>query len=165
MAPTPDLSFAEVGEILALLQRVEGADVVLEWGDLRIEVRRGAAPEVTAEPARQPAQQQPEQVAEHPTPAAPAEQPAEQPSGDVPEQWVALTAPMVGTFYRAAKPGDPPFVEVGQSVEKGATLGLIEVMKLFTELEAEVTGTVVRVDAEDASLVEFGQPLLWVDPA
>ncbi len=163
----PDLSFAEVSEILALLQRVEGADVVLEWGDLRIEVRRGAVADPAPEPEPQaeplaPSEPVPQPVQEPAQDAAPS---APAPADDVPEQWVALSAPMVGTFYRAPKPGDPPFAEVGQTVEKGATLGLIEVMKLFTELDAEVTGTVVRIDADDGALVEFGEPLLWVDPA
>jgi acetyl-CoA carboxylase biotin carboxyl carrier protein len=163
---TAELTFAEVGEIIALLQRVEGSDVVLEWGDLRIEVRRAShsAPRSTAAEPAEPvvAEQSTEQIAQ-PTPEPIPQTPPEE--SETPDHWVPLTAPMVGTFYRSPKPGEPPFAEVGDVVEKGSTVALIEVMKLFTELEAEVGGTVVRVDAADAALVDFGQNLLWVDPS
>jgi acetyl-CoA carboxylase biotin carboxyl carrier protein len=72
---------------------------------------------------------------------------------------------MVGTFYRAPSPGEPPFVEVGDAVRPGQTVGVLEVMKLFTELTSEVEGKVARVAAEDATLVESGQALVWIEPA
>lgn len=172
-----ELSFAEVGEILHLLQRVEGAEVTLEWGDLRVSVRRGTAPqsqsttgatevEAVAAPVTEPAI---DGSVEKPTPAGEAAPP--EPGGDrfadndVPAHWVAVRAPMVGTFYRAPKPGDPPFAEVGDVVGAGETVGLIEVMKLFTELTSEVSGKVARVGAEDATLVEYGEPLVWIEPS
>lgn len=83
----------------------------------------------------------------------------------VPANWVAVTAPNLGTFYRAPKPGAAPFVEEGQTVEAGRELCLIEVMKLFTSVKAEVAGTVRRVCVKDAQLVEFGQTLLYIERA
>ena len=84
---------------------------------------------------------------------------------DTPDHWMAISAPMVGTFYRSPKPGEPTFVDVGDVVAVGDTVGLVEVMKLFTELKTEVAGKVARVDADDTALVEFGQPLIWIEPA
>ena len=76
----------------------------------------------------------------------------------------AVRAPNLGTFYRAPKPGAPPYVAVGQKVEASTEVCLIEVMKLFTSVRAGVTGTVREVLAEDAQLVEFDQPLFLIEP-
>nr|WP_281413088.1 acetyl-CoA carboxylase [Marivibrio halodurans] len=75
-----------------------------------------------------------------------------------------MGAPMTGTFYRSPSPQDPPFVEEGQEVEAGASLGLIEVMKLFTTIEAPYAGRVVRVLAENAETVQADQPLFEIVP-
>lgn len=83
----------------------------------------------------------------------------------VPSHWVAVAAPNLGTFYRSPKPGSPPFVELGQMVEPQTELCLIEVMKLFTTLVAGVKGTVKRVCAQDAAMVEFGDILFYIEPA
>jgi acetyl-CoA carboxylase biotin carboxyl carrier protein len=170
------LSFTEVGEILRLLQAVEGTHVELEWGDLRLQVRRGGAEtdgqslaghgsddgvETTtrAAPVEQPT---PEARVEEPQPPAPSEVGQ---GSDVPAHWVAVSAPMAGTFYRSPKPDDPPYVDVGDVVSVGDTMAMVEVMKLFTELKAEAAGKVARVEVEDSQLVEFGQPLLWIEPS
>lgn len=106
--------------------------------------------------------------------ATPAEQPrpsdlrpaAQQPaaSGSIPEGAIVVSAPNLGTFYRSPKPGTPPFVEVGQRVAAGDELCLIEVMKLFTALRCEVTGTLAAALVEDGAMVEAGQPLFAVMP-
>lgn len=75
-----------------------------------------------------------------------------------------ITAPMVGTFYRAANPEAPPFVEEGDTIEPGQTVCIIEAMKLFNEIQSETRGRLVRVLAENGSPVEYGQPLFLVDP-
>ncbi len=77
---------------------------------------------------------------------------------------VSVSSPFVGTFYRAPKPGTPPFVEVGQTVRRGQTLCIVEAMKLMNELESEVDGTVVEILARDAQPVEYGQVLFRVRP-
>jgi len=94
--------------------------------------------------------------------AAAATSPAQQP---VPAHWVAVTAPNLGTFYRAAKPGAAPFVDVGQAVEPDTEVCLIEVMKLFTTLKAGTKGIVRRVCVQDAVMVEFGDTLFYIEPA
>jgi len=88
------------------------------------------------------------------------------PATEKPElNWVAVTAPNLGTFYRAAKPGAPPFVEIGQMVESETEICLIEVMKLFTTLKAGVKGIVKKVCVKDAAMVEFGEILFYIEPA
>jgi acetyl-CoA carboxylase biotin carboxyl carrier protein len=171
-----DLTFAEVGEILHLLQGVDAASVELEWGNLKIQVRRGgeAATEETASSAidvsgAQTLPPTPEDVAA-PRDAAPdlgssARQLAPGDPESVPEHWVAVVAPMAGSFYRSPKPDEPPYVEVGDVVAPGDPVALVEVMKLFTQLKAEVGGKVARIDTEDGILVEHGQALLWIEPA
>jgi len=97
--------------------------------------------------------------------AAPPSTETSAPSPSTPAHWVSVTAPMVGTFYRSEAPDKPPFVEVGDRVQAGQTLGLIEVMKLYSDLKADVEGTVARVDAAHGQLVEYDEPLLWIEPA
>ncbi len=82
-----------------------------------------------------------------------------------PDHWIAVRAPNLGTFYRSPKPGAPPYVEPGQTVEPMTELCVIEVMKLFTSVFAGVSGIVRRVMVEDSELVEFNQPLFLVEPA
>jgi acetyl-CoA carboxylase biotin carboxyl carrier protein len=82
----------------------------------------------------------------------------------IPDGMALVRAPNLGTFYRAPKPGAPPYVAVGQKVEASTEVCLIEVMKLFTSVRAGVTGTVREVLAEDAQLVEFDQPLFLIEP-
>lgn len=75
---------------------------------------------------------------------------------------VAVTSPMVGTFYRAPSPDSPPFVEVGQKVEAGKMVCIVEAMKLFNEIETEISGTVVKILAENGQPVEYGQKLILI---
>lgn len=99
---------------------------------------------------------------EHPVPSQVQEDlPAS--SGDIDPDWVAVKAPNLGTFYRSPKPGSPPFVQVGQKVESGTELCLIEVMKLFTSVRADQGGTIRHIAAADAELVEGGQPLMYIE--
>jgi acetyl-CoA carboxylase biotin carboxyl carrier protein len=96
-------------------------------------------------------------------PAAPAT-PAAAPASDD-SKYITVKSPMIGTFYRSAGPDKEPFVSVGQSITKGNTICIIEAMKLFNEIEAEITGKIVKVLIDDASPVEYDQPLFLVDPA
>lgn len=164
------LSFTEVGEVLRLVDQLDCDTFELEYGDLRISLRRGgqAGPVNGARPVAV--------AADVPGAALLAGLAAERdgdppgpgmagPAGDAPGgPGVVVAAPMTGTFYRSPAPGDPPFVQPGDEVKAGQAIALIEVMKLFSELRAEVDGTVARIDAEDRCLVEYGQPLMWIEP-
>ena len=95
-----------------------------------------------------------------------AREPAAPPaSGSIPEGLVAVTAPMVGKFYSAPAPSDPPYVEVGSKVAAGATVGLIEVMKVFASIKTERAGVIERILVTNGEFVEFGQPLFLIRPA
>ena len=94
-------------------------------------------------------------------PAAPAASEAA-PAAEPVVQGTTVTSPMVGTFYRAPNPGAEPFVKVGDHVEAGQTLGIIEAMKLLNEIEAETSGTIKEICVENAQPVEFGQPLFII---
>lgn len=94
-------------------------------------------------------------------PAAPAASEAA-PAAEPVIQGTTVTSPMVGTFYRAPNPGAEPFVKVGDHVEAGQTLGIIEAMKLLNEIEAETSGTIKEICVENAQPVEFGQPLFII---
>lgn len=94
-------------------------------------------------------------------PAASAEKPKAEAANN---NYITIKSPMIGTFYRSAAPGKPSFVEVGTEIAPGKVVCIIEAMKLFNEIEAEVKGKIVKVLVEDASPVEYDQPLFLVEP-
>jgi acetyl-CoA carboxylase biotin carboxyl carrier protein len=101
-----------------------------------------------------------------PIAAAPAAAPAPvaaAPSGE--SKYITIKSPMIGTFYRSAGPGKPVFVNVGDEITPGKTTCIIEAMKLFNEIESEISGKIVKVLVEDSSPVEYDQPLFLVDPS
>ena len=79
--------------------------------------------------------------------------------------WIEITSPMVGTFYRAAAPGESPFVEIGDRISRGQVVSIIEAMKFMNEIEAEVAGEVVEIAVENGEPIEYGQTLMWVNPS
>ncbi len=110
------------------------------------------------------------QIAAAPAVAAPVAAPTAAPAPAAPaasddSKYVTFKSPMIGTFYRSSGPDKEPFVSVGQTVNKGDTVCIIEAMKLFNEIEAEFTGKIVKVLVDDATPVEYDQPLFLIDPA
>ena len=81
------------------------------------------------------------------------------------DKYVTVNSPMIGTFYRSTSPDKPPFVGVGDSIEPGKVICIVEAMKLFNEIEAEVSGKIIKVLVDDASPIEYDQPLFLIDPA
>ncbi len=117
---------------------------------------------VASSPAPAPAPAQSAAPAPAPAPEASGEKPA---SADSDDKYVTIKSPMIGTFYRSANPESPPFVNVGDTVKQGDTICIVEAMKLFNEIEADVSGKVVEVLVENAQPVEFDQPLFVIDPS
>lgn len=155
-----NLTHADVKTILEIVDRAEHLDEIeLVFAGLKLHVRRSAG-----EPMARASQPFPRAAALAAAASTAALQPvASAPArGELAPNEVALRAPMLGTFYRAASPGDAPFVEVGQRVKADDTVGVIEVMKLFNTIRAGVDGTVVRIEAQNATLVEFDQPLVII---
>jgi acetyl-CoA carboxylase biotin carboxyl carrier protein len=150
-------------DIEALVQTFESSD----WDELRVVVD-GLELYLSKDPNDRRA---PTPVAAASTPAsatapsAAVAPPALKPPGaEIPEGLIVVRAPNLGTFYRAPKPGAPPYVVVGQRIEPSTEICLIEVMKLFTSVIAGAAGTVQKILVEDAQLVEFDQPLFLIDP-
>lgn len=117
---------------------------------------------VPAVTAVQPVQMAPQPAAAAPAPAAAA--PAAAASAPVTTNLITIKSPMIGTFYRSAGPDKPAFVSVGDDVAPGKVVCIIEAMKLFNEIESEVGGKIVKVLVDDASPVEYDQPLFLVEP-
>lgn len=159
------LTHEDVVNILKIIDESDYDEVRLEFGDLKLHVQKhgaltdgGASPPMRIE-ARTPAA---------PAPAAPVPPTATAPHpalAAIPPGMVAVRAPMLGTFYRASAPGESPFVEVGDKVSATDTVCLVEVMKLFNSVKAGVAGTVVSILADNATMVEFDQALVIIDPA
>ena len=161
-----ELSEDDVLHILKLIDESKFDYFQLEVGELKITVSKGdpiplgnsAQPVATsAAPAAAP-------VAAAKAVAAPSAATAAPKAGTVPPGHLAITAPLLGTFYVAPEPGAPPFIQVGQQVTEDTTCGLIEVMKVFNSVRAGVKGTVIEVVAANGGFVEFGQPLFIVKP-
>jgi len=142
------LSDEDVREILRLIDESGVDELRIDSEGLSLHVRRGGGPPL----------EEPVAAAEAPAPAAPEPAPAPASSNGHAE----IVAPMLGTFYRQEAPGKPPFVEVGSRVEAGTVVCVIEVMKMMNSIEAGVSGTIVEVCADNAELVEYGQPLFRV---
>ena len=98
-------------------------------------------------------------------PVAAAATPATPAASDENSKYITIKSPMIGTFYRKPSPDKPVFVEVGSSIGKGDVLCVVEAMKLFNEIEAEISGKIVKILVDDMSPVEFDQPLFLVDPS
>jgi acetyl-CoA carboxylase biotin carboxyl carrier protein len=151
------LRYDEISEILKLIDGSSCDEFVLETEDIKLVVRRRGANSHVVESS-------PDSKAIFVAPSA-AEQKA--PSG-VPAvretSAHAVSAPMVGTFYRSPSPGAPAFVDIGSKVSKGDPICIIEVMKLFTTIHAEWSGTVTEIGPENAQLVEYGQMLFVIAP-
>jgi acetyl-CoA carboxylase biotin carboxyl carrier protein len=151
------LSYDEISEIFKIIDESSCDEFVLETGDIRLVVRRRGAAGPTIEPS--PSAASISELAAAPTQVV--SQTVEKRAASTANM---VIAPMVGTFYRSPSPGAPPFVEVGGKVKVGDPIGIIEVMKLFTTIHAEWSGTVTEVGAENATLVEYGQMLFVITP-
>ena len=162
-----ELSEDDVLHILKLIDESKFDYFQLEVGELKITVSKGDPIPLgsTAQPFAQSAAPAAAPAAAKPVAApAPAAAAAAPKAAVIPAGHLAVTAPLLGTFYVAPEPGAPPFVQVGQQVTEDTTCGLIEVMKVFNSVRAGVKGTIVEVVAANGGFVEFGQPLFIVKP-
>ena len=150
------LTARDIAQITRLLEDSSFDELQLEIDGLKIHLRRGGAPATAAEPARVSPEAAPTVATAASATPAPAivDDPA----------LIAVRAPLLGTFYRAPKPGAPPFVDLGASVEPDTIVGIIEVMKLMNTVRAGARGVVREIRARDGTLVEYGETLLTIDP-
>ena len=163
-----ELTEDDVLHILKLIDESKFDYFQLEVGELKITVSKGDPIPLSSSPRSAPVSQSPGAVVEPPkaTPAPPAPQSAA-PNIDAKataEGLLPITAPILGTFYVAPEPGAPPFVQIGTAITEDTTVGLIEVMKVFNSVRANVKGTVTQVVAQNGQFVEYGQTLFLVKP-
>ena len=160
------MDFKQIQELIKMVNKSNIGEVTIEQKDFKVTVKQKEdqiTQVVTAAPV--PAASAPVMAASAPAPAAaPA---AEKPkaAAAATENLITIKSPMIGTFYRKSSPDKPNFVEVGSEVSTGTVVCIIEAMKLFNEIESEVKGKIVKVLVEDASPVEYDQPLFLVEPA
>lgn len=160
------MNLTQIQELIKFVSKSGVSEVAIEQKDFKItikaqevkgkvqEIIQVAMPQVAA-PAAIPA------AAPAPAAAAPAAPKEDAPAGNT----VEIKSPMIGTFYRSASPDKPAFIEVGAMVKQGDTVCVIEAMKLFNEIESEVSGRIVKVLVNDSTPIEYDQPLFLVEPA
>ncbi len=168
-----ELHINDLRELLTAINQTDITELTLKSADFELTVRRsavtgdriittipaGLSPELVPAAVIPTAMQTVAPVLEAPpAPSAPAPSPMER-------RWLEIVSPMVGTFYRAPAPDEPPFVDVGDRVRAGQTVCIIEAMKLMNELEAEVAGEIVEILVQNGEPVEYGQVLMRVNPS
>lgn len=162
------MEYKQIQELIKSVNKSNISELSIKDGDFEITIKQMQAeaqfvaiqqqpmgmPQMMAQPQMPALQQAPQQQA--PAQAAPA--------ADAGSKGTTVKSPMIGTFYRSSSPDKPPFISVGDEVKVGQVICIIEAMKLFNEIESEVSGRVVKVLADDASPVEYDQPLFLVEP-
>ena len=158
------MDIKQIQELVKLINKTSIGEITIEEDGTKITIKQKKDPVQkiytnVAAPAAAP-------VAAAPAAAAPAATPSAPPAAAAPkaDNLITIKSPMIGTFYRQAGPGKPVFANVGDDVTPGKVVCIIEAMKLFNEIESEVKGKIVKVLVEDASPVEYDQPLFLVEP-
>lgn len=163
------MELKEIQNLIKFVAKSGASEVKLEMKDIKITIRtgnvdhhKGDTTYIQQLPVMQPESQIP---AAQPTAEAGAPVEAETSETDEESKFIVVKSPIIGTFYRKSGPDKPVFKEVGDMIVEGDVLCVIEAMKLFNEIESEVAGKIVKVLVDDASPVEFDQPLFLVDPS
>ena len=164
------MELKDIQNLIKFVAKSGASEVKLEMGEVKITIRTGKDDRteptyVQHMPAVAPVQ--PQVIAAAPVEAAPAPAaaPAEPAESSDDSKYITVKSPIIGTFYRKPSPDKPVFKEVGDSVAPGDVMCVIEAMKLFNEIESEVSGKIVKILVDDATPVEFDQPLFLVDPS
>ncbi|TAD92449.1 MAG: acetyl-CoA carboxylase biotin carboxyl carrier protein [Bacteroidetes bacterium] len=156
------MDIKQIQELVKIINKTNISEISIEEEGLKITIKQKE--ELTAHAVAAPPIQH--TYIATPPPAGPAPAPpkaAEAPK--MPDNLVTIKSPMIGTFYRSSSPDKPAFVSIGDEVAEGKVVCIIEAMKLFNEIESEIKGSIVKVLVEDASPVEYDQPLFLVDPS
>lgn len=162
------MDIKEIQSLIKFVAKSGASEVKLEMEDLKITIRTGSdssSSQETTYVQQVPMTQQPVVAAPQPASEPKAQESKEAGSAEDDSKYVTIKSPIIGTFYRKPSPDKPPFVEVGDDIGKGDVLCVIEAMKLFNDIESEVSGKIVKILVDDSSPVEFDQPLFLVDPS
>jgi acetyl-CoA carboxylase biotin carboxyl carrier protein len=163
------MDLKDIQNLIKFVAKSGASEVKLETEDVKITIKTGGSDRIETQtfvqqmPMGTPMSQAPVAQTTQPTADAAPLQPAT--SEEDNSKYITIKSPIIGTLYRKPAPDKPVFVEVGQSIKEGDVLCVIEAMKLFNEIESEVSGKIVKVLVDDSSPVEFDQPLFLVDPS
>jgi len=157
------MKIKEIQNLIKFVAKSGASEVSLEMEDVKITIKTNdsAQPVVIHDTATVPQQV----VLNQPVSPQPPEVQANPLSVEEDSNHITIKSPIIGTFYRKPSPDKPNFVEVGDSISEGSVLCVIEAMKLFNDIESEVSGKIVKILVDDSSPVEFDQPLFLVDPS
>jgi acetyl-CoA carboxylase biotin carboxyl carrier protein len=160
------MDIREIQNLIKFVAKSGATEVKLEMDDFKITIKTTAegTESTTTYVQQMPMQAAPQMAAPQVTAPAATEAVAA-PASDDHSKYITVKSPIIGTFYRKPAPDKPMFVEVGSTIGKGDVLCVIEAMKLFNEIESEVSGKIVKILVDDSSPVEFDQPLFLVDPS
>lgn len=158
------MKLEEIQDLIKFVSKSGVTCVEIEQKDFKITIKtekKEAKPQyMAALPTAAPA---PVQAASALAPAPVAKEPT--PAKEVESKYITINSPMIGTFYRSSGPDKGPFINVGDEVAPGKIICIVEAMKLFNEIEAEISGKIIKILVDDASPVEYDQPLLLIDPS
>ena len=161
------MDIREIQNLIKFVSKSDVAEVNLKLKDFEIKIKNIGSQTVTYAPQPMMQPQMPMPVQNAPATNAPATPAADKPAASTEDdtKYITVKSPMIGTFYRSSGPGKDPFVSVGDSVSTGSVLCIVEAMKLFNEIESEVSGKIVKILVDDATPIEYDQPLFLIDPS
>jgi acetyl-CoA carboxylase biotin carboxyl carrier protein len=162
-APNAIFNIEEINNLINAVNHSNVNELKLEKGDFKITIRQGGSV-VVSQAAPQVVHAAPVTAAPTAPVTAPAPAPTAPTAEVVADNLITIKSPMIGTFYRSSGPGKPVFVNVGDEIKEGQVLCIVEAMKLFNEIESEISGKIVKVLVDDASPIEYDQPLFLVQP-
>ena len=155
----------EIQDLIDFIAKLGLDEVNIETDQFKLNVKKNAQTNTPVISSPTPPQQVQLTPPESPAVANLASEAASPPAASESNNYITVKSPMIGTFYRSANPDSDPFVKIGDGISAGQTVCIIEAMKLFNEIESEVSGKVVKVLVENASPVEYDQDLFLVDPS
>ena len=160
------MDIKEIQNLIKFVAKSGASEVKLEMDDIKITIKTGPDPDTAAVHYAPVATQipQPTALVGDVKPVTDTS-PVTTPTATENSKYITIKSPIIGTFYRKPSPDKPLFVEVGQTIAEGDVLCIIEAMKLFNEIESEVSGKVIKILVDDSSPVEFDQPLFLIDPS
>ena len=161
------MNFKQIQQLIKFVSKTDVNEVTIENKDFKINIKGKSFSNETVQPVIQQAlpspQIQPSAIVSEPTPVVPTPPVPTTADSDT-SKLVTIKSPIIGTFYRKPSPDKDNFVNVGDEISEGQTLCVIEAMKLFNEIESDVSGKIVKILVDDASPVEFDQPLFVIEP-
>ena len=159
------MDFKQIQELIKMINKSNIGELTIEQKDFKVTIKQKEeqVTQVVSAPVAMAPAYAPAPAATAPAPAAAADRPKTDSPAPA-SNLITIKSPMIGTFYRKSSPDKPSFVEIGDEVAPGKVVCIIEAMKLFNEIESEISGKVVKVLVDDASPVEYDQPLFLVEP-